>query len=317
MTNSINMCAIWGSSYEATGYTVPDPSRVIVEHSERAGGGYVIPGGLFHKVGWLDDRHKARLTSWLVDQGRAGVSRPEVTSEVVALTESRRPLQVYERADRLLRFLASRAGNVASLIELQGDSWGAYAWSESTEWEEVKYLLDYLRDAGWITLVGSATGWYIARITVLGHNRIAEQRASVDSSQAFIAMWFDDSMDDSFNCGMEPAVRETGFKPLRIDRKEHINKIDDEIIAEIRRSRFLVADFTQGRGGARGGVYYEAGFAHGLGIHVIYTCHANALKKLHFDTSHYNHIVWKTPADLREKLKNRILAVIGEGPEAR
>ena len=33
-------------------------------------------------------------------------------------------------------------------------------------------------------------------------------------------------------------------EPVRIDQKERLNKIDDEIIAEIRRSRFLVADFT-------------------------------------------------------------------------
>ena len=105
-----------------------------------------------------------------------------------------------------------------------------------------------------------------------------------------------------------------GLRPLRIDQKEHINKIDDEIIAEIRRSRFLVADFTHGNEGARGGVYYEAGFAHGLGIPAIFTCRDDAVSKLHFDTNHYNHIVWATPEELREKLRNRILAAIGEGP---
>ena len=68
------------------------------------------------------------------------------------------------------------------------------------------------------------------------------------------------------NCGIEDA----GYEAVRIDEKEHTNKIDDEIIAEIRRSRFVVADFTQGKDGARGGVYYEAGFAHGLGIEVIF-----------------------------------------------
>jgi hypothetical protein len=35
-----------------------------------------------------------------------------------------------------------------------------------------------------------------------------------------------------------PAIRDSGYEPMRIDRKEHINKIDDEIIAEIRRSCF-------------------------------------------------------------------------------
>ena len=31
---------------------------------------------------------------------------------------------------------------------------------------------------------------------------------------------------------------------MRIDRKEHINKVDDEIVAETKRARFVFADFT-------------------------------------------------------------------------
>ena len=152
--------------------------------------------------------------------------------------------------------------------------------------------------------------------TVDGYNRIEERRINVDASQAFVAMWFDSSMDETYDNGIEPAIKKAGYKPLKINQKEHVNKIDDEIIAELRRSRFLVADFTHGEDGARGGVYYEAGFAHGLNLPVIFTCRKDAVETLHFDTNHYNHIVWTTPAELHEKLKNRILAVIGEGPEA-
>ena len=79
----------------------------------------------------------------------------------------------------------------------------------------------------------------------------------------------------------------------------------------------MVADFTQGKTGARGGVYYEAGFAHGLGIPVIFTCRNESLDKVHFDTRQYNHIVWTDPAKLRTDLRNRIAAVIGDGPNRR
>ena len=157
-------------------------------------------------------------------------------------------------------------------------------------------------------------GGFVGTVTVDGYGRIAEQVANIDSSQAFVAMWFDDSMNESFETGIKSAIEDAGYNPLRIDRKDHINKIDDEIIAELRRSRFVVADFTDGVGGARGGVYYEAGFAHGLNLPVIFTCRTDAVESLHFDTNHYSHIVWSTPAELREKLKTRILAVIGQGP---
>jgi hypothetical protein len=67
---------------------------------------------------------------------------------------------------------------------------------------------------------------------------------------------------------IEAAVTRAGYRPMRIDGHEYIGGIMDEIIARIRESRFVVADLTHNRGG----VYYEAGFAFGLGIPVIPTC---------------------------------------------
>ena len=103
-----------------------------------------------------------------------------------------------------------------------------------------------------------------------------------------------------------------GFQPFRIDDKHHNHKICDEIVAEIRRSRFLVADFT----GHRGGVYYEAGFAAGLGLPVIFTCRKDDLKDLHFDVLGPSHTIdRKDPQDLADRLEARICATIGDGPK--
>ena len=122
-------------------------------------------------------------------------------------------------------------------------------------------------------------------------------------------------MKEAYSCGIEPAIRDVGYEPVRIDRKEFLGKVDDEIVAEIRKSRFVVADFTTSKkSGARGGVYYEAGFAQGLGIDVIYTCRKDRMKAVHFDTNHFNHITWKKPKDLREQLRHRIEATLGRGP---
>ena len=101
---------------------------------------------------------------------------------------------------------------------------------------------------------------------------------------------------------------------MRIDRKEYLNKIDDEIIAEIRRSKFLIADFTEGDSGTRGSVYFEAGFAQGLSIPVIFSCRKDSFDKIHFDTRQYPHIVWNSPEELKASLFRRISAVLGNGP---
>ena len=97
---------------------------------------------------------------------------------------------------------------------------------------------------------------------------------------------------------------------IRFSSIENSHLIADEIIANIRKSRFAVAYFT----GHRGGVYYEAGFALGLGLPVIWTCREDHLKDAHFDTRQYNHIVWQTSAELADRLQQRIEATIGRGP---
>lgn len=160
-------------------------------------------------------------------------------------------------------------------------------------------------------------------LTARGYERLEEvERGRLPSVRGFVAMWFDKSMDSAYQDGVEAAICDAGYEPIRIDKKEHVNKIDDEIIAEIRGSRFVVADITcalihhDGRATAihRGGVYYEAGFAQGLGNHVFWCCRVDCIDQVHFDTRQFAHIVWERPTDLRERLENRIVAVIGEGP---
>ena len=127
-------------------------------------------------------------------------------------------------------------------------------------------------------------------------------------------MWFDPSMNEPYEYGLAAGVRDAGYDPYRVDRSHYNDKIDDKIITEIRRSRFLVADFTCGSTGVRGGVYYEAGFAHGLRIPVIFTCRSDVIRDVHFDTRQYNHITWETAVELRDKLSLRITATLGDGP---
>ncbi len=150
------------------------------------------------------------------------------------------------------------------------------------------------------------------RVTANGYRHLETRHTNLSTSQAFVAMWFDDTMNNSYENGIRPAIEDTGYTPVRIDKKNFLGKIDDEIIAEIRRSRFVIADFSHGGDGVRGSVYYEAGFAHGLGIPVIYLCREGST--LAFDTDHYPHIIWSDTSQLREQLQNRILALLGEGP---
>ena len=103
------------------------------------------------------------------------------------------------------------------------------------------------------------------------------------------------------------AVRESGYEPLLVDELHYDSDltINDAIIKFIKKSKFLIADFTE----QKHGVYFEAGFALGLKKPVIYTCSFNDFKQTHFDTNHYPHIVYELN-NLEERLKNKIQAWI-------
>ena len=332
-------CLIWPGS-PATGRNdhVSDAAthRMGFEHwkvnSPRAGGLYIVRDDpMTARMQNLDDDVRIRMTTLLVDLRNQGDETPWVTPELVERAQRTRPLDVDVRAERLLMFIESQSKAIGDTVTLDavmqrsiGDKVSiitedptdmlymqAMAWSESVSVQETQYLLDYLQEQRWISMP-RYRGKY--QITIEGYRRLAEAKTNVDSGQAFVAMWFWDEMNAAYEKGIEPAIVDAGYKPMRIDRKQDVVKIDDEIIAEIRRSRFLVADFTQGEDGARGGVYFEAGFAFGLNIPVIYLCREGSINKIHFDTRQYHHIAWSSPEKLRERLTKRILALIGEGP---
>ena len=319
-----NECPIWG---HGKGYTYRYTDGTYVEEAHRAGGKYVVDHDARdrlqndHTVRRDPLKVKARLTTMLVDEREQGELWPKVTIERIEEAKKADPLPVPKRAERLLRYLVKcSAGEIGREIPIRdaqtSEYKGALAWSESTGRDEIVFLSDYLSQKGWVEILEYTGDVGRVTVTVDGYARVDSLKtSSVDSAQAFVAMWFDDEMNDAYEKGIKPAIEQSGYTPMRIDRKPDANKLDDDIIAEIRRSRFLVSDMThRKKDGVRGSVYFEAGFAMGLGIPIIYTCRSDLMDEVHFDTRQYAYIVWETPDDLRKGLMDRIRARIGEGP---
>lgn len=267
----------------------------------------------------LSAQQRAKLSAWVRQNEVQFVSFPQIDEA----TSVRSP-GLIARAERMLRFVAESFG--------PGKNFSYYDFSYAVEdgrggqcrpianpllsvgWNldeaEAQYMLrTVLRDELGLlgrALPGDDSSFFVSPRGLLH----LERPANLSSAVGFCAMWFDSSVLALYIDVIAPAIRESGYEPLRIDNKEHTNKIDDKIVASIRASRFVVADYT----GNRGGVYYEAGFAHGLGLPVFFM--ARDGEKLHFDVRQYNTIFWKTDdfAGARERLKNRILATLGRGP---
>jgi nucleoside 2-deoxyribosyltransferase len=192
------------------------------------------------------------------------------------------------------------------------DSASDYSVVCARNYQEANFYFDSLVEQGLLARERPHTGQAVPRykVTASGWKELhrIEQLGS-ESSNAFVAMSFHPDRDP-FEKAISAAVRAAGYLPVRVDQIEHVNHIDDEIIARIRSSKFLISDFTL----QRNGVYFEAGFMLGLGRPVIWLCEKGDLKNVHFDTRQYNTIDYKNADDLRTRLQFRIEAILGKGP---
>ena len=265
-------------------------------------------------IGNLSKPQWVTISGWIRENQDVKITEP-----MLPFLEALRMPSVGEKAESLLRHLAKKfpapgqtfsIDDLALNQELQG-----VARAETGE--ELRFLFyRYLRDEKQFVLQDNSVGpgpRYIGwNIGPKGWSFLDSLRQpNPESHIGFIAIWFDDSVTSAWKA-IDKAIATAGYSPFRVDQKQHNNKIDDEIVAAIRRSKFLVADFT----GHRGGVYFESGLAMGLGLPVIWLCRHDELKKTHFDTRQYNFIVWtddKLP-ELTNALLKRIEATIGRGP---
>lgn len=255
--------------------------------------------------GWLREHHGAAI------EGELGAN---------VLMKVRKPT-VHERAQRLLFAMVDRWKVVGETIELRlqqeddNDHWIGITYSASAS--EVVYLLrQYLieelkavksvRDSA---TLGVSSGY----LTPHAHALVEQWRAtSPDNAEGFCAMWYDKGVEPAWREAIQGAIAAAGYDPVRLDESQYTGKVDDEILAAIRRCKFVVADLT----GERGGVYFEAGFALGLHKIVFWTVRESDLDKVHFDNRQYNFIVWKPDSlpEFKRKLHLRIEAVMGHGP---
>ena len=206
---------------------------------------------------------------------------------------------ISQKVTKLLELIASHTKpGIRVLIDQDADAPLVDAESK----DEMNFLLGHVKEMGYVRELGSSD--YM--LEVKGWEQIEAGKIAGFPGKCFVAMCFHESLNDAYNEGIYLAVKDCGMDPVRIDLVPHNDNIVDKIISEIRSCQFMVADFTK----QRGGVYFEAGFAKGLGRPVIWTCQKDDFEKIHFDIAQFSHIIWKDPADLRMRLADKIKATI-------
>jgi nucleoside 2-deoxyribosyltransferase len=150
-------------------------------------------------------------------------------------------------------------------------------------------------------------------ITGRGWQTLADaERTGSASDIAFVGMSFDESLLTAYRDAIQPAIKAAGYKVDRLDHTKHNEEIVHKILADIRRSNFVVVDLTLQNHGA----YFEAGFAMGLGRPIIRTVREDELQKVHFDQRQYNFLRWEQNdlPQFRHDLQQWIEATVGRGP---
>jgi len=217
-----------------------------------------------------------------------------------------------QKSDNLLRYIKSLSNYEGETISLtrqkiiSEEIWRKFYFANEKEMEF--YLKDLISEELISQYEASKDGFGMLSLTKKGIILLRESSFNHDSKICFVAMSFSAELDKIYTNAIEPAILNCGFTPYIIkDQLIPTGKtINDEIIAGIKMSKFMIADFTK----HRNGVYFEAGFGRGLGMEVIYTCKKEDIDNAHFDTRQYQHILWSNSEELKEQLTFRIKALI-------
>lgn len=256
----------------------------------------------------LSEEEKAMISAYTRELFEYNSPKPKLYTlndqgEVKKIIERYQKKTIYEKLERLIQYAEKQSSYFGENINSRIDSSKDYPVTYSKNIWEFKNIFNQAREAG---LLQSVSRDHLA-LTWAGWQRAEKiKEAGMLSKKCFVAMSCSEDLSEIYERSIKEAIIEAGYEPIFIEKEEHNEKICDLIIAEIRACKFLIADVT----GQRQNVYYEAGFAHGLGRDVIWTCKQDEIEKAHFDTRQYNHITWVNKEDLKKKLVNRIKATI-------
>lgn len=255
----------------------------------------------------LGHERRAILSGWVRSQNTFG-SVPLITSDSLKTILATPIPSVMERVKLLLVQAEKGLKRLGDKFNINEPRFLAATYSSNNQ--DVVYLLRILREQG---LAEATAMGGECEILPEGYIKLDELRGkSSASANGFVAMYFQPELNEIYSNGFQVGIMKARYESVRMDRVEHINRIDDEIIRQINSSKFVVADFT----GHRGGVYFEAGYALGIGLPVFWTCQRNAMADLHFDIRQFNCIDRESPKELANRLQVRLEAVLGKGPKS-
>lgn len=134
----------------------------------------------------------------------------------------------------------------------------------------------------------------------------AEPNNEQDPLMVFVVTSFQSDMDPVFEA-IDAAARAVGLRAERVKDVPGDYRITDRILTSIRRARLVVVDLTR----ERPNVYFELGFARGLGKTVITIMREGT--KAHFDVQDWTHLSYVDSRPLERDLLQRFQYEVNSG----
>ncbi len=155
------------------------------------------------------------------------------------------------------------------------------------------------------------------RFNIQGWEEIKRRSAFQNTNKVLIAIQFiwpdEQELRQEVLLAIKEACKSNGYE-ADVVNQDHTGNVSDQIISDIKKSRFVVAELTYNNRG----VYFEAGFSRGLGLpvfHLVRNGHIDGEdkegKKVHFDIQQLMYRKWTNPEELKNGLKSWIAATVG------
>lgn len=274
--------------------------------------------------------NQLRTGSWIREQNAFGIT-PELKATDFDKLISLKDKKINQKYELLLNYMYSEK-TIEFVLSNLNRLYLVLFWCENIK--EFNMLIFKAIELNHLKLVFDGMTHKEYSITYDGKEFVENLGLDNNSNKIFMAFHFTKEMKEKFESTIIKAVNDASegkLEAIRVSSSttEHDTKIDDELIGMIKSSKAIIADFT----GNRTAVYYEAGFAMGLGIPVIWTCkdeniiegeegygkftdnegkerYKKHIDLLSFDTRQYPHIFWKNEEDLYKQVLNRLKAKI-------
>lgn len=288
----------------------------------RCGGFHYDPQLLFTEANELQDSKKASLSRLIrCYKPKKGISGFEISEDVL---KGLSPIYPYEQAENLIDYLGNKEPVPGSYLRLNEanirmEIVALCGLSIRDSLRNLTFIIDSLKQDNLLDENSRFTGdnGKIC-LTMSGWHKYEEiNRQKTESKRGFMAMKFPETgvteeLERTYAAFQNEINNNTNLKLYNpcLEYPE-AGSIDNRVAVEIRKSLFVVADLTHGNNGA----YWEAGFAHGLGKPVFYTCNENYRNSTHFDINHHTTIFWN-PADVETAAQKLRYAIENTIPEA-